>query len=126
MTSDENGPTRETGARRHAHIETTHADAETATRLARAVAPDNTPEMQTRVDGEHVVTTIARGTTGGLHSTVDDYVLNLQLAEQLTARDREPSTRQTPDRDDTSEPAPDRNGRNTGVPDGKKHNTTDT
>ncbi|WP_302080349.1 KEOPS complex subunit Pcc1 [Salinibaculum rarum] len=75
---------------RRATIRTTHGDGETARALARAVEPDNTDEMDTQVIDETVETTIARETTGGLHSTVDDYVVNLTVAAQLTDQ-------QTPD-----------------------------
>jgi hypothetical protein len=77
---------------RHARITTSHADSQTARIIANAIAPDNTSEMDTRVDGEQVVTTITRETTGGLQSNVDDYVVNLQVAAQLCTQDREPST----------------------------------
>lgn len=65
--------------------------------LARAVRPDNTDAMRTTVgdsggrapsDGPNdgrVVTRIARPTTGGLRSTVDDYVVNLRVAETVAA-----------------------------------------
>lgn len=76
---------------RRARIETTHADPETATRIAAAVRPDNTDEMTTSVDGATVVTTIDRTTTGGLQSTADDYVVNLQVAAQLANQDGDPS-----------------------------------
>jgi hypothetical protein len=71
---------------RGATIRTTHDDADTAERIASALQPDNTDEMDTRVDGDVVVTTIDRETTGGLHSTVDDYVVNLTVAVQLSER----------------------------------------
>lgn len=62
---------------KHATITTTHDD---ATLVARALSPDNTSEMQTTVDGSHVVTRIERDTTSGLQSTVDDYVVNVTVA----------------------------------------------
>ncbi|WP_255196608.1 KEOPS complex subunit Pcc1 [Halorarius litoreus] len=52
--------------------------------VAAALAPDNTPEMQTRVEDGSVVTTIERETTSGLRATVDDYVSNVQVAQQMT------------------------------------------
>jgi hypothetical protein len=67
-------------ATRRATLRTTHAD---AAAVARALAPDNTSEMDTHVEGERVVTTVERGTTGGLRATVDDYVTNLQVADGL-------------------------------------------
>lgn len=67
-----------------ATIRTSHGDDATATMIARSLRPDNTEEMDTRVDGDRVVTTIDRETTGGLHSTVDDYLVNLAVAAQLS------------------------------------------
>jgi hypothetical protein len=40
--------------------------------------------MATRVDGRTLSTTITRESTGGLRTTADDYVSNLQVAQQLT------------------------------------------
>ncbi|MFB6074621.1 MAG: KEOPS complex subunit Pcc1 [Haloarculaceae archaeon] len=68
---------------RRARLRTTHGDTATAERIAAALAPDNTAEMDTRVEGDAVVTTVERGTTGGLQSTVDDYVVNLRVAARL-------------------------------------------
>jgi len=67
-----------------ATIRTTHGDADAAAAIAAAVRPDNTEEMTTRVEDDAVVTDIERPTTGGLQSTADDYVVNLQVAAQLT------------------------------------------
>lgn len=69
---------------RQATIRTTHEDAETAARIAAALAPDNTAEMTTTVEEATVETTIDRETTGGLAATVDDYVVNLSVAVQLS------------------------------------------
>ncbi|MFB6178321.1 MAG: KEOPS complex subunit Pcc1 [Halorientalis sp.] len=69
---------------RRVTITTTHDDPERAVRVAGAVRPDNTDQMTTTVDGETVRTDIERETTGGLHATVDDYVVNLTIADQLT------------------------------------------
>lgn len=71
---------------KRATIRTTHADPSTAECLARAVRPDNTDEMDTTVEEDALVTTIERETTGGLQSTVDDYVVNLFVAAQLSDR----------------------------------------
>jgi len=72
---------------RTATIRTELAEAET---IAAAVRPDNTPEIDTRVeDGGDadeagaVVTTVERETTGGLRTTVDDYVVNLGVAQRV-------------------------------------------
>lgn len=68
---------------------TIRTEVEQPTLLARAIRPDNTPEMETRVQGDAVVTRIEREVTGGLQSTVDDYVVNLTVADAVaeTARD---------------------------------------
>ena len=62
---------------RRATIHTAVAHPET---VAAAVRPDNTDEMETRIEGDEIVTTIERETTGGLQSTVDDYVINVDVA----------------------------------------------
>jgi hypothetical protein len=77
------------GSSRQARIETDHGDHETARRLARALRPDNTAEMDTRVEGARLVTTIDRERTGSLQSTADDYVVNLQTGTQVLATDEE-------------------------------------
>lgn len=77
---------------RRARIETTHADRATAARIAAAIRPDNTTEMTTRVDGDRIVTEIHRDSTGGLQTSVDDYVVNVQVGAQLATQDREQST----------------------------------
>jgi hypothetical protein len=87
---------------RRATIRTTHGDAGTAARVAGAVRPDNTDAMDTRVDGAGVVTTIGRETTGGLRSTVDDYVVNVTVAARLAGDETPHSTR-----DDTNGDAAD-------------------
>ncbi len=75
---------------RKATIRTTHDDPEL---LARALEPDNTEEMETSVErrdgddsGAVVRTRIERETTGSLHSTVDDYVVNLDVARSIAER----------------------------------------
>ena len=65
---------------RRVTVRTTH---DRPTVIANAVAPDNTDEMDTRVEDDTVVTTIERETTGGLGSTVDDYVVNLDVASKV-------------------------------------------
>ncbi|MFC7059529.1 KEOPS complex subunit Pcc1 [Halovenus salina] len=77
---------------RHARIESTFESEEAARQVAATLRPDNTPEMETAVDGTTVVTAVERETTGGLGATVDDYVVNLQVATQLTTTDGETST----------------------------------
>lgn len=70
---------------RRATIRTRGDDAD-ATMLARALGPDNTAEMQTTVTEDGTLETrIERETTGGLHATVDDYVVNLEVATEVAA-----------------------------------------
>lgn len=64
---------------KRATIRTTHDHPEI---VAAAVTPDNTPEVRTRIEDGVVVTTIERTTTGGLRSTLDDYAVNLDVAER--------------------------------------------
>ncbi|WP_418280389.1 KEOPS complex subunit Pcc1 [Halorubrum sp. DTA98] len=70
---------------RTATVRTTHADAEL---VAAALGPDDTDSMVTRVDGDAIECTVERETTGGLRSTVDDYVVNLQVADRVIERTR--------------------------------------
>ena len=74
-----------------AEIRTTHGDERTAAAVAAALEPDNTEEMTTRVEGDAVVTEIERETTGGLQATADDYVVNLEVAAQLSTNDNHQS-----------------------------------
>jgi hypothetical protein len=69
---------------RTATITTDHESEARAAMVAAALEPDNTDQMETRVDGSRVVTDIARETTGGLQSTMDDYVVNVRVADELT------------------------------------------
>jgi hypothetical protein len=96
--------------------------------VARAVQPDNTAAMRTTVaDGSdertssadtddcRVVTRIERPTTGGLRSTVDDYVVNLRVAETVAAIARgadatAASARDEPGVDAADEPLAERTG----------------
>lgn len=75
---------------RRATVETPHGAADI---VAAAIAPDNTDEIRTTVDGGVVRTTVERPTTGGLASSVDDYVVNLDVADRvLSAIDRHTDT----------------------------------
>jgi len=80
--SDKNTSMSDKNSRR-ARIETSHQDSATAIAIARALTPDNTAEMETHTDGAHVVTEITRDSTGGLHATIDDYVVNVDVAAAL-------------------------------------------
>ncbi|MCW8172636.1 KEOPS complex Pcc1-like subunit [Natrialba swarupiae] len=75
---------------RRATIRTRHDEPEL---LARTLRPDNTDEMETSVDrtgdAAAVVTLIERETIAGLHSTVDDYVVNLEVAMDVVRHGRD-------------------------------------
>jgi hypothetical protein len=86
---------------RLARVRTDHGDAATARRVAAAVRPDNTDEIDTRVEGATITTTVRRGTTGGLHSTIDDYVVNIGVAVQLANRPDAPGGGASPDTTDS-------------------------
>ena len=62
---------------------TIRTELDDAAGLAASVRPDNTPEIDTRVDESEIVTTVSRETTGGLQSTLDDYVVNLAVAQEV-------------------------------------------
>jgi hypothetical protein len=87
---------------RRARIESEYDDAAAAEAVAAALAPDNTAEMDTRVEGSTVVTTIERPSTASLQSTVDDYVVNLDVAAQLTTTDDEVAQPATTDHENTN------------------------
>ena len=70
---------------RRATLRTTHDDPDV---VATALTPDNTESMQTTVEGDELVTTIERDSTGGLQSTVDDYVVNVTVAQTVIAATR--------------------------------------
>lgn len=61
----------------------TETDETHASIIAAALEPDNTEEMTTTVRDGTIATEIERETTGGLRTTVDDYVTNLTVAAQL-------------------------------------------
>jgi len=81
---------------------TIRSELDDASVIARAVRPDNTDEMDTRVETDEttdasadvgdaaggsatatVVTEIERETTGGLRTNVDDYVVNVDVATRV-------------------------------------------
>ena len=68
-----------------ATLRTAHADPGT---VAAALEPDNTDEMNTRTEDGRVVTTVVRDSPGGLRSTVDDYVVNLGVADGIADEHR--------------------------------------
>ncbi|WP_066414594.1 KEOPS complex subunit Pcc1 [Halorubrum aethiopicum] len=89
VATDEEAPAAEADGSRTAAVRTTHADADL---VAAALAPDDTDSMAVRVDGGAIDCRIERPTTGGLRSTVDDYVVNLRVAERVIERAREHRT----------------------------------
>ncbi|SMO71456.1 KEOPS complex subunit Pcc1 [Halorubrum cibi] len=89
VADDEGVPAVSTDGTRTAAVRTTHADAEL---VAAALAPDDTDSMAVSVDGDTIDCRIERPTTGGLRSTVDDYVVNLRVAERVIERANEHRT----------------------------------
>ncbi|GGM66715.1 tRNA threonylcarbamoyladenosine modification (KEOPS) complex Pcc1 subunit [Halarchaeum rubridurum] len=77
---------------RRATVRTTHDDADL---VARAVRPDNTDSMTTRVEGDAVVTTVERDDTGGLRATTDDYVVNVTVASEVAQHAKRHTTHDT-------------------------------
>ncbi|WP_348610640.1 KEOPS complex subunit Pcc1 [Halobaculum rarum] len=73
---------------RTATVETTHADAEAAATIAAAISPDNTDDIRTEADGATVATRVTRDTTGGFLASVDDYLVNLGVADDVVATGR--------------------------------------
>ncbi len=82
---------------RRASLDTDHGDTASAEAVAAAVSPDNTADVTTTTDGPLVETTIERATTGGLQSTIDDYVVNVRVADRVVRLAR--ATDETPRRD---------------------------
>jgi len=79
--SDPDVSQRDPDVTRELVVRTAHDDSEA---IAASVRPDNTDEMATDVNGPEIETKITRETTSGLHSTADDYVVNLHVAAQCT------------------------------------------
>ncbi|MDZ7689084.1 MAG: KEOPS complex subunit Pcc1 [Halobacteriales archaeon] len=63
-------------------LETEHEDAHA---VAHAVSPDNTDEMETRVEDGKVVTRIEREDVESAGATADDYLRNLVVADELVS-----------------------------------------
>jgi hypothetical protein len=86
---------------RTATVRTSHDHADV---VARAVTPDNTDEMETVVENGRLVTRIERDTTGGLQSTVDDYLVNLDVAARVVAAaSHSPDAQPTTDTSNTND-----------------------
>jgi len=65
-----------------ATITTRHARAAC---VAAALAPDNLTSMETRAEGDRVVTAIAGTQARSVIASVDDYLMNLAVAEDATS-----------------------------------------
>ncbi len=65
---------------REAVVVTDHSTPET---IAAAVTPDNTDEMELTVEDNSLRARIVRPTTGGLQATLDDYIVNLGVADRV-------------------------------------------
>lgn len=83
-----------------------------------ALEPDNTTEIETCIVGDDLVTTIERETTGGLQATVDDYVVNLDIATTVVQHAHTMSWRDQSGKHTTDSP-------NTGTTDSKEFSATD-
>ena len=92
-----------TGLPRTATVETRHDDAAAAATVAAALSPDNTPEIRTDADGDVVRTRIERETTGGLHASTDDYLVNVAVADAVVATARRCEAVEGIDEDDGDE-----------------------
>ncbi|MFB6219373.1 MAG: KEOPS complex subunit Pcc1 [Halobacteriaceae archaeon] len=62
--------------------------------LARALRPDNTADMETRVEGDAIVTEVSRDDTAGLRATLDDYTVNLTVANEVAQTAQRHTTHQ--------------------------------
>jgi hypothetical protein len=50
--------------------------------VARAIEPDNLPNMSLRIDSEHLCLQFSTEKIGTLLSTVDDLLMNIKIAEE--------------------------------------------
>jgi hypothetical protein len=66
-------------------ITTLHPDAAC---VAAALSPDNLRSMETRADGDRVVTTITGTQARSVIASVDDYLMNLAVAEDACSLHR--------------------------------------
>lgn len=51
--------------------------------VAKAIQPDNTTDVQTTVEDGQVVTRLRRTSASSLEATIDDYLLNLDVATHV-------------------------------------------
>lgn len=82
MSPDADGATEPTPGSARAVLRTRHAAPAV---VAEAVVPDHTDELATTVEDDRVVTRVERPDAAGLRATVDDYVVNLRVAEAVHA-----------------------------------------
>lgn len=54
--------------------------------VAEALRPDNTDDISTTVVEDRIETTITRDAPGSVQATIDDYLVNLILAEETRQR----------------------------------------
>lgn len=66
-------------------LETEHEEPRS---VALAVSPDNTEEMNTRVEDGKVVTTIDRDDLSSAGATADDYTRNLIVADKILSEEK--------------------------------------
>ncbi len=45
-----------------------------------SIAPDNTPSIETKTEGNSIIATVQRDSLGSLRSTIDDLLVNLHVA----------------------------------------------
>ena len=67
---------------KRATIQTSHGDPQL---VASAIRPDNTDDMRTSVIDGGLETHIERESTGGLLTTIDDYLVNLLVVARIEA-----------------------------------------
>ena len=71
---------------RRADLRIAHGRAAT---IAAALSPDDTADLHTTVEDGHLVARLERPTAGSLQATIDDYLVNLDVAvATIAAADR--------------------------------------
>jgi len=73
-------------------ITTVHTDAEN---VASSLAPDNLKGMTTTADGDRVTTVIHGTQIRSVIASVDDYLMNLAIADETTTLPRKKTGNQT-------------------------------
>jgi hypothetical protein len=73
-------------------ITTVHTDAES---VASSLAPDNLKGMTTTADGDRVTTVIHGTQIRSVIASVDDYLMNLAIADETTTLPRKKTGNQT-------------------------------